>query len=46
MAELSEHEAEMQLKSLLDEKEVLPTEDEKKIRELVDQAHGKLDEEA
>lgn len=46
VAELSEHEAEMQLKSLLDEKEVLPTEDEKKIRELVDQAHGKLDEEA
>lgn len=46
VAELSEHEAEMQLKSLLDEKEVLPAEDEKKIRELVDQAHGKLDEEA
>ena len=46
IAELTEHDAEMQLKMLLDEKEVLPAEDEKRISELVDQAHGKLDEEA
>lgn len=46
VAELSEHDAEMQLKSLLDEKGVLPAEDENRIKDLVDQAHGKLDEDA
>ena len=46
VAELSEHDAEMQLKTLLEDKGVLPAEDENRIRELVDQAHGKLDEEA
>lgn len=46
MAELTEHDAETKLKAILDEKEVLPTEDESRIRELVEQAHGKLDEES
>ena len=45
MAELTEHDAEMQLKAVLDEKEGLPAEDEKRISELVALAHGKLDEE-
>lgn len=45
-AELTEHDAEMQLKAMLDEKEVLPAEDEQMINELVTQAHGKLDEDA
>ena len=44
-AELTEHDAEMQLKAVLDEKEGLPAEDEKWISELVASAHGKLDEE-
>lgn len=44
-AELTEHDAEMQLKAVLDEKEGLPAEDEKRISELVASAHGKLDEE-
>lgn len=46
VAELTEHDAEMQLKVLLEEKEVLPAETENRIKDLVDQAHGKLDEEA
>ena len=46
VAELTEHDAEMQLKLLLDEKGVLPAVDENRIEELVNQAHGKLDEEA
>lgn len=45
-AELTEHDAEIQLKAMLDEKEVLPAEDEQMINELVTQAHGKLDEDA
>lgn len=45
MAEQTEHDAEMQLKAVLDEKEGLPAEDEKRISELVALAHGKLDEE-
>ncbi len=44
-AELTEHDAEMQLKAVLDEKEGLSAEDEKRISELVALAHGKLDEE-
>lgn len=46
VAELLEHDAEMQLKTLLEDKGVLPAEDENRIRELVDRAHSKLDEEA
>ena len=45
-AELTEHDAEMQLKAVLDEKEGLSAEDEKRISELVALAHGRLDEEA
>lgn len=43
---LTEHDAEMQLKELLEEKEVLPSAVEQRITELVNQAHGKLDEES
>lgn len=43
---LTEHDAEMQLKELLEEKEVLPSTVEQRITELVNQAHGKLDEES
>lgn len=46
VAKLTEHDAEMQLKLLLNEKGVLPAVDENRIEELVNQAHGKLDEEA
>lgn len=46
VADLTEHDAEMQLKSVLDENGGLPAEDEARIKELVEQAHGKLDEEA
>ena len=46
VADLTEHDAEMQLKSVLDENGGLPAEDENRIKELVEQAHGKLDEEA
>lgn len=44
--ELTEHDAELQLKELLEEKEVLSAEKEQMITNLVEQAHGKLDEEA
>lgn len=43
---LTEHDAEMQLKEVLDEKEVLQAPEEEKIRALVERAHGKLDEES
>ena len=43
---LTEHDAEVQLKTVLDENGGLPAEDEARIKELVEQAHGKLDEEA
>ena len=46
VADLTEHDAEVQLKSMLDENGGLPAEDEARIKELVEQAHGKLDEEA
>ena len=46
VAEFTEHDAEMQLRDLLEEKGVLPADDEMRISELVAQAHGKLDEEA
>ena len=46
VADLTEHDAEMQLKALLEENGVLPAEDENRIAKLVNQAHGKLDEEA
>lgn len=46
VADLIEHDAEVQLKSMLDENGGLPAEDEARIKELVEQAHGKLDEEA
>ena len=46
VADLTEHDAEMQLKSVLDENGGLPAEDESRIKVLVEQAHGKLDEEA
>lgn len=46
VANLTEHDAEVQLKSMLDENGGLPAEDEARIKELVEQAHGKLDEEA
>ena len=46
VADLTEHDAEMQLKALLEENGVLSADDEKRIEELVEQAHGKLDEEA
>lgn len=46
IAELTEHDAEVKLKTILDEKGVLPAVDESRIMELVGQAHGKLDEEA
>ena len=45
VADLTEHDAEMQLKALLEENGVLPAEDENWIAKLVNQAHGKLDEE-
>jgi 23S rRNA (cytidine1920-2'-O)/16S rRNA (cytidine1409-2'-O)-methyltransferase len=45
VADLTEHDAEMQLKALLEENGVLPAEDENRIAKLVNQAHGKLDEE-
>lgn len=43
---LTEHDAEMQLKEVLDEKGVLQAPEEEKIRDLVERAHGKLDEES
>ena len=46
VADLTEHDAEVQLKTVLDENGGLPAEDEARIKELVEQAHGKLDEEA
>ena len=46
VANLTEHDAEVQLKTVLDENGGLPAEDEARIKELVEQAHGKLDEEA
>ena len=45
VAELTEHDAEVKLRTLLEEKEILPAADEMRICELVSQAHGKLDEE-
>lgn len=43
---LTEHDAEMQLKEVLDKKGVLQAPEEEKIRDLVERAHGKLDEES
>lgn len=43
---LTEHDAEMQLKEVLDKKGVLQASEEEKIRDLVERAHGKLDEES
>ena len=46
VTDLTEHDAEMQLKSVLDENGGLPAEDEMRIKTLVEQAHGKLEEES
>lgn len=42
----TEHDAELQLKAILEEKDILSKEQEQMITALVEQAHGKLDEES
>ncbi len=44
--ELTEHDAQMQLKTVLEETEIIPQDMESRIKDLVNRAHGKLDEEA